>query len=193
MLSLQDMLWLDSGNTKAHLIKIKYTDNSIDDKITNLESFLEANKSSYDGLKYMVELFISSNQKEKAVSILEELVEIYPRDTDSWKLLIETLVDLGRDYDAEEHYNNAHRFIPQEIKKIKSPRDNGKQSKDEDKQTDLSELLSTPGIGLAKAKVLYEAGYTTQNSLIEATFEELCQIPGIGENAAKKIMDGLKK
>ena len=51
----------------------------------------------------------------------------------------------------------------------------------------LSEFTKIPGIGLSKAKKLYEMGYKTVEDLKKASFDELANIKGIGPNRATLI------
>ena len=57
----------------------------------------------------------------------------------------------------------------------------------EEQMAVLSEFTKIPGLGLSKAKKLYEAGYRSLEQLKQASFDELAQIPGIGENRATLI------
>ncbi|MGB9636258.1 MAG: helix-hairpin-helix domain-containing protein, partial [Thermoplasmata archaeon] len=51
----------------------------------------------------------------------------------------------------------------------------------------LVEFTKIPGVGLSKAKKLFEMGYRTMDDLKKASFEELAAIKGIGENRATLI------
>ncbi|MEM3395999.1 MAG: FG-GAP-like repeat-containing protein [Thermoplasmata archaeon] len=51
----------------------------------------------------------------------------------------------------------------------------------------LAEFTKIPGVGLSKAKKLYESGYKTLDDLKNAPFEELANIKGIGESRATLI------
>ncbi|MCX8174390.1 MAG: helix-hairpin-helix domain-containing protein, partial [Thermoplasmata archaeon] len=51
----------------------------------------------------------------------------------------------------------------------------------------LAEFTKIPGVGLSKAKKLYEVGYRTVEDLKKASFEELAGIKGIGESRATLI------
>ncbi|MEM3412339.1 MAG: helix-hairpin-helix domain-containing protein [Thermoplasmata archaeon] len=51
----------------------------------------------------------------------------------------------------------------------------------------LAEFTKIPGVGLSKAKKLYEMGYKTVDDLKKASFEELANIKGIGESRATLI------
>ncbi len=55
----------------------------------------------------------------------------------------------------------------------------------------LDELRQVPGVGDAKAEILYDAGYHTIKELQKATVEELAGVKGIGERLANKIMQGV--
>ncbi len=53
----------------------------------------------------------------------------------------------------------------------------------------LVELLLIPGIGRAKARILYSAGFRSLQELVECPFDELSGIPGIGKSLAYSIRD----
>tara|TARA_B100000579_G_scaffold346464_1_gene299358 strand:- start:511 stop:774 length:264 start_codon:yes stop_codon:yes gene_type:complete len=48
-------------------------------------------------------------------------------------------------------------------------------------------LTSIPGIGTKNCNNFYEAGYTTPESIISASDEELLTIPGVGISFVKKL------
>ncbi|MCK4756959.1 MAG: helix-hairpin-helix domain-containing protein, partial [Thermoplasmata archaeon] len=53
----------------------------------------------------------------------------------------------------------------------------------------LVELLLIPGIGRAKARVLYAQGFRSLKDLYECPFEELSEIPGVGTGLASSIKE----
>lgn len=54
----------------------------------------------------------------------------------------------------------------------------------------LEELQRIPGVGEAKAAVLYEAGYRSIRDIQNAHIDELASVKGIGEKLAGKIIEG---
>lgn len=56
--------------------------------------------------------------------------------------------------------------------------------------SDIEELMSVPGVGDAKAHVLYKAGYKTVRDLQLANVDELASVKGIGDKLAVKIIEG---
>ncbi|MBW3041102.1 helix-hairpin-helix domain-containing protein [Prochlorococcus marinus XMU1408] len=61
-------------------------------------------------------------------------------------------------------------------------------SKQSERVSDRCEnLTSIPGIGTKNCNNFYEAGYTTPESIISASDEELLSIPGVGISFVKKL------
>ncbi len=58
---------------------------------------------------------------------------------------------------------------------------------EEDEQAVVESFMELPGIGLAKASALYQAGFTNMNQLRSASEEELTKVKGISARLAKKI------
>ncbi|MBN1677516.1 MAG: hypothetical protein JW880_03160 [Candidatus Thermoplasmatota archaeon] len=71
------------------------------------------------------------------------------------------------------------------------PQDDDHTSEPESEDKGLDELRQVPGVGDAKAEILYDAGYHTIKDLQKATVEELAEVKGIGERLANKIMLGV--
>ncbi len=55
-------------------------------------------------------------------------------------------------------------------------------------EKNLEQLLQVPGVGEAKAEILYEAGYHTIDDLKKASVEQLSAVKGIGEKLASRII-----
>lgn len=51
----------------------------------------------------------------------------------------------------------------------------------------INQLTELDGVGKSKAKLLYDAGYTTVDSIKKASVEEIAGIKGIGDKLANKI------
>ena len=59
--------------------------------------------------------------------------------------------------------------------------------------TKCENLTSIPGIGTKNCNNFYQAGYTTPESIISASDEELLTIPGVGISFVKKLRKNLNK
>lgn len=57
----------------------------------------------------------------------------------------------------------------------------------------IEQLMTIDGVGKAKAKLLYDAGFKTIGSIKEASIEEIADIKGIGDKLAKKIKESADK
>jgi len=51
----------------------------------------------------------------------------------------------------------------------------------------VKQLMEIDGVGKAKAKILYDAGFKTIESVKKANEDEIAGIKGIGEKLAQKI------
>ncbi|MDO9536999.1 MAG: tetratricopeptide repeat protein [Thermoplasmata archaeon] len=56
----------------------------------------------------------------------------------------------------------------------------------------LEQFMCVPGIGLARATALYEAGFTSMEMLKTASEDKLAEVKGISKGIAKKIKKGLE-
>lgn len=56
----------------------------------------------------------------------------------------------------------------------------------------LQQFMEVPGVGLARATALYEAGFTSMDMLKNATEARLAEVKGISKGIAKKIKKGLE-
>ncbi len=54
---------------------------------------------------------------------------------------------------------------------------------------ELLEVVTIPGIGRRRGRVLFDAGYTSISRIAQAEVSELAKLPGIGERVALKIID----
>jgi len=57
----------------------------------------------------------------------------------------------------------------------------------------MKQLTTLDGVGKAKAKLLYEAGFQTIGSIKKASIDEIAGIKGIGDKLAHKIKDSADK
>jgi N utilization substance protein A len=57
-------------------------------------------------------------------------------------------------------------------------------------QSGYDSLVALPGVGISMADTLYEAGFYSADEVSRASIEDLVQIRGIGEEKAKKLVEG---
>lgn len=56
----------------------------------------------------------------------------------------------------------------------------------------VEDVADLPGVGEAKARALYEAGFEDLDALREATEDDLTEVDGIGPRIAEAILEGLE-
>jgi N utilization substance protein A len=59
-------------------------------------------------------------------------------------------------------------------------------------QSGYDSLVALPGVGVSMADALYEAGFYSAEEVSQASIEDLIQIRGIGEETAKKLIEGAR-
>jgi N utilization substance protein A len=59
-------------------------------------------------------------------------------------------------------------------------------------QSGYDSLVALPGVGISMADTLYEAGFYSAEEVSRASAEDLVQIRGIGDEKAKKLLEGAR-
>ena len=73
--------------------------------------------------------------------------------------------------------------------KTKSAKPQKTKSKKVNSKKIIETLTTLPGVGEKSAKALYQAGFKTTKSVIEADEKELLAISGVGVNLVKKLKE----
>ena len=73
--------------------------------------------------------------------------------------------------------------------KTKSAKPQKTKSKKGNSKKIIETLTTLPGVGEKSAKALFQAGFKTTNSVIEADEKDLLAISGIGVNLVKKLKE----
>ena len=73
--------------------------------------------------------------------------------------------------------------------KTKSAKPQKTKSKKVNSKKIIETLTTLPGVGEKSAKALYQAGYKTTKSVIEADEKDLLAISGVGVNLVKKLKE----
>jgi KaiC/GvpD/RAD55 family RecA-like ATPase len=63
----------------------------------------------------------------------------------------------------------------------------------DEKDSVLKDFVTIPGVGMSKAKILYEAGFDTMEKLANATFEQLENVKGITKKLAEDVFSHFHK
>ena len=70
---------------------------------------------------------------------------------------------------------------------IKTPKTPKTKTKKTDSKKIIEKLTTLPGVGAKSAKALYEAGYKTTKSVINADEKDLLSVQGVGATLVKKL------
>ena len=62
-----------------------------------------------------------------------------------------------------------------------------KKSRKTDSKKIIDTLKSLPGVGTKSATALYDAGFKSTKSIVEANEKDLLAVPGVGINLVKKL------
>ena len=84
------------------------------------------------------------------------------------------------------------------FKPVKTDSSSSADESDPDETTDLShpaglDLTELEGVGTKTAELLRDSGFSTVESIAQATLEELSSLPGIGSKTAEKIHHAASK
>jgi Holliday junction resolvasome RuvABC DNA-binding subunit len=84
---------------------------------------------------------------------------------------------------AADSYEKALALGPSDLAASKL-----KEFRECDREEVLNQFMTLPGIGPAKASALYDAGFTSVETLRGASMDALCKVKGINERLAKRML-----
>ncbi len=139
-------------------------------------------------------LHMGLDENLEALACFGKAIELDPSNAEAWNNRGTVLKGMKRMADALECFNNALEFCPDFEEARTSMEDVHRklQSVDDEDEVPIEDfLVSIPGIGKKKAKVIIEAGYNSVEALRRASESSLSAVKGIGENLAHTIKEFL--
>lgn len=158
-----------------------------DDAITCFDEVLKHDRANE---KALVQKGLALHRLGKwgsAVQYVNTALKINPNDIQGLLLKAEILDSRGRQDKSMEIYTQILAIDPENtIAKSKIAQVSEEETL-ESVEDVLEIFMCIPGVGLARATTLYDAGYTTTEALEKASEEQLAAVKGISKGLAKKI------
>ncbi len=135
-------------------------------------------------------ILLEEGDEEGALESFDRLTQLYPNDEEAWAAQAEVLVKMGRDDDAQRAFTEALKV---------SPGNEGIQRRILELAAAklvegdiLQALLSIKGIGQARAKALFDAGFKTAEDFAKATPKSLMAVKGVTRKIAEDLVEHFK-
>jgi tetratricopeptide (TPR) repeat protein len=135
-------------------------------------------------------ILLEEGDEEGALEAFDRLTQLYPNDEEAWAAQAEVLVKMGRDDDAQRAFTEALKVSPgnEGIQRRILELAAAKLVESDILQT----LLSIKGIGQARAKALFDAGFKTAEDFARATPKSLMAVKGVTRKIAEDLVDHFK-
>jgi tetratricopeptide (TPR) repeat protein len=162
------------------------------DALQCFEEVLKQDKANEEALLEKGMILRRQGKWGMAIQHINTALQINPRNTQALLEKAEILTERDKTDKAlglykQILYNDPHNMY------VKSKIDELTEDAELEDAEDVIDLfMCVPGIGLARATALYEAGYTTFAQLKEASEADLAKVKGISERLAKKIKKSLE-
>jgi len=135
-------------------------------------------------------ILLEEGDREGALEAFDRLTQLYPNDEEAWAAQAEVLVKMGRDDDAQRAFTEALKVSPgnEAIQRRILELAAAKLVEGDIIQT----LLSIKGIGQARARALFEAGFKTAEDFAKATPKSLMAVKGVTRKVAEDLVEHFK-
>src|SRR2546429_4317027 len=135
-------------------------------------------------------ILLEEGDQEGALEAFDRLTQLYPNDEEAWAAQAEVLVKMGRDDDAQRAFTEALKVSPgnEAIQRRILELAAAKLVEGDIIQT----LLSIKGIGQARAKALFDAGFKTAEEFAKATPKSLMAVRGVTRKVAEDLLEHFK-
>ncbi|MEE9223931.1 MAG: tetratricopeptide repeat protein [Thermoplasmata archaeon] len=139
-------------------------------------------------------LHMGLDENLKALACFGKAIEVDPGHAEAWNNRGTVLKGMKKLGEALDCFHNALELSPgfEDARTSLDEVHQQLQVVEEDESTPIEDfLVSVPGIGSKKAKVIIEAGFNSMESLRNASINSLSSVKGVGENLAHTIKEFL--
>lgn len=140
-------------------------------------------------------LHMGLDENLKALACFGKAIEIDPGNAEAWNNRGTVLKGLKKLGEALDCFHSALELSPgfEDARTSLDEVHQRLQVVEEEESTPIEDfLVSIPGIGSKKAKVIIEAGFNSMESLRSASLNSLSSVKGVGENLAYTIKEFLE-
>jgi tetratricopeptide (TPR) repeat protein len=170
-----------------------------EDAISCFDEALKHDGSSETALLKKGEVLHKLGKWGSAVQYVNTALKVNPNNVETLVLKAKILEERDRMDKSIEIYSQIlaldpeNAFAKSRMKKVsEQPEKTAEEAEIESAEDVLEQFMCVPGIGLARATALYEAGFTSLEMLKGASEEKLATVKGISKGIAKKIKKGLE-
>ncbi len=128
----------------------------------------------------------------QAIQHINTVLKVNPNNIGALLLKAEILSKRDKLDKAISIYNHILKIDPQNPVAKTRLEETAEEAEIEDVEEVIEQFMCIPGIGLARATILYESGFTSLDRLKDASEQDFAQIKGISERMAKKIKKNLE-
>jgi tetratricopeptide (TPR) repeat protein len=153
------------------------------DAIWCFDEVLKGDHRHEQALFLKAKALLGEKRYELSVQYLNTVIQQNPAHQKAFALRGEIFEEMEMYDRALDSYEKALTFGPDEEVSARI-----RELKEGDKEEVLNQFMMLPGIGPAKANALYDGGFASIDSLRSASLEQLCQIKGISERIARRLL-----
>ncbi len=145
-------------------------------------------------------LHMGLDEKLEALACFGKAIEVDPANAEAWNnrgTVLKGMEKVGEALDCFQKalelspgFEDARTSMDEVYRKLQSVDEEDELDEEEDMPIE-DFLISIPGIGRKKAKVIIESGYDSMDSLRNASMSGLSSVKGVGENLAHIIKEFL--
>ena len=184
-----DILRLEPNNTRALAGRagvLRRTGRK-EEAITALDAVLQIEPENPGALLEKAKLLIEAERTPEAVESVGKLIKVAPNDARSWLVKGDLMADQGNYAEARASYTQSLSLEPGNPEAARKIEMVEKMVSGTAQSLLSRELDQLKGIGPAKVRSLFEAGFKTVDDLKKATVDQLVAVKGISRKLAEEI------